>query len=142
MVTIELESLMRGQPGSNPYVRPGDLVNIPQARQVYVVGNVHNPTTLLLKEPLTLSRAIAMAGGALPNSKRGKVRILRRAPGGTTNVQIVVSLNGIEKSEANDPYLQPDDIVTVPLSTGKLVLRTMLMTVAQTAVWAPLVVIR
>ena len=142
MVTIELDSLMRGQPGSNPYVRPGDLVNVPQARQVYVVGNVHNPTTLLLKEPLTLSRAIAMAGGALPNSQRGKIRILRREPGAPTNVQIVVSLNGIEKSEANDPYLQPDDIVTVPLSTGKLVLRSMLMTVAQTAVWAPLVIIQ
>ena len=62
--SYKLSDTMVGDPKANPYVEAGDIVTLPEADQIYVVGNVYTPVTIPLKEPLTLSRAIAMAGGA------------------------------------------------------------------------------
>lgn len=60
--SYKLSETMEGQPRANPYIEPGDIITIPDANQVYVVGNVFTPLTISLKEPITLSRAVAMAG--------------------------------------------------------------------------------
>src|SRR5262245_51056315 len=62
-ITLRLNDTLRGEESANPYVEPGDIVTIPEAEQVYVVGNVYSPKSLPLKDPITVSRAIAMAGG-------------------------------------------------------------------------------
>src|SRR5678816_3618828 len=61
--TFRLSDVLQGDPKSNPYLEAGDIVTVPEADQVYVVGNVFMPMTIPLKEPITLTRAIAMAGG-------------------------------------------------------------------------------
>jgi polysaccharide export outer membrane protein len=142
IATIGLDALMRGEPGSNPYIRPGDLVNVPPAEHVYVVGNVHSPSTLPLKKTLTLSEAIAMAGGILPQTDRDNIRIIRRDPDTQTNSAIVVNLKNVQRMEGHDPALQSGDIVEVPKSGTKIFLRAMMMTSAQMSVWLPLVFIR
>ena len=142
MVTVELQALMRGIQGANPYIRPGDLVNVPPADHVFVVGNVYKPSTLPLTEPLTLSRAIAMAGGILPQTNRDKVRIIRRDPETLANSQMVFNLKDIERTEGLDPTLQAGDIVQVSRSGAKIFLRTMMMASAQMSVWLPLTIIR
>src|SRR3954469_7190234 len=81
LITLNLNDTLRGEEASNPYVEGGDIVTVPEADQVYVIGNVYGPRSLPLKEPLTVSRAIAMAGGPLRDSKTDKIHIVRRAPG-------------------------------------------------------------
>src|ERR1044071_5370745 len=61
--SYKLSDVLQGDPKSNPYVEPGDIVTLPEADQVYVVGNVFMPLTISLREPITLTRALAMAGG-------------------------------------------------------------------------------
>src|SRR5678809_780743 len=58
--SYRLSVTMVGDPKSNPYIEAGDIVTLPDADQVYVVGNVYTPLTIPLKEPITLSRAVAM----------------------------------------------------------------------------------
>ncbi|HEX2268694.1 MAG TPA: polysaccharide biosynthesis/export family protein, partial [Pyrinomonadaceae bacterium] len=76
-----LSDVLAGRPEANPVVRPGDVVNVLEADQVFVVGNVVRPSTIPLKEPVTVSRAIAMSGGVLPYTKMDRVRIVRQPPG-------------------------------------------------------------
>ena len=121
---------MRGEEKANPYVEPGDIVTLPEADQVYVVGNVYSPKTLPLKEPLSISRAVAMAGGPLRDSKTDHVRIVRRQPGSSTASEIFVDLNAIKRKNAEDIALQANDIVEVPESTGKSMMRSLLGVVA------------
>lgn len=122
----KLDETLNGLEEANPLVRPGDIVNIVEADQVYIVGNVISPRAFLLREPLTLTRAIAMAGGLLPDTKKDKIRIIRQFPGSTAKTEMVVDLKAIEKRQANDPFLQPNDIIDVPTSEGKRLVRSLL----------------
>src|ERR1043165_7770967 len=56
--SYKLSDVLQGDPKSNPYLEAGDIVTLPEADQVYVVGNVFMPLTIALKEPITLTRAI------------------------------------------------------------------------------------
>jgi hypothetical protein len=67
-VAYQLEKTLRADDGSNPYLLPGDVVRIPEAEQVFIIGNVKEPKSIALREELTLSRAIAMVSGVLPDS--------------------------------------------------------------------------
>lgn len=113
-----LTDVLAGHEDANPYVRPGDVISVVEADQVFVVGNVIRPSSIPLKEPLTLSKAIAMAGGVLPYTKSDKVRIIRQSPGSTKS-EIFVDLKAIEKQHADDVVLQANDIIDVPVSGAK-----------------------
>ena len=133
--------MLERNPKANPYVEPGDIVTLPEADQVYVVGNVFTPLTIPLKEPISLSRAIAMAGGIKQDSKKDKVRIVRQEPGSATKKEMVVDLSAIEKKRAEDIALLPNDIIDVPTSAGKSLLRSLLGTIAPSVSQLPVRVI-
>lgn len=139
-ISLRLNDTLRGDEDANPYVEPGDIVTIPEADQVYVVGNVYSPKSLSLREPITVSRAIAMAGGPLRDSKTDKVRILRQTVGGT-QAEMFVNLNAIAQKKAEDVQLRPNDIVEVPESTGKSIIRSLLGSVAPSVAQLPVRVI-
>lgn len=123
--SYKLSEVLQGDPKSNPYLEAGDIVTLPEADQVYVVGNVFMPLTIALKEPITLTRAIAMAGGLRQDTKKDKIRILRQEPGTTTRKEIMVDLSAIEKKSSEDLALAPNDIIDVPTSAGKSFLRSL-----------------
>lgn len=139
--TYKLSDTLQGDPRANPYIEPGDIITIPEANQVYVVGNVFTPLTIPLKEPITLSRAVAMAGGVKQDSKKDKVRIVRQEPGTGTSKEMIVDLSAIEKKKAEDIALLPNDIIDVPLSGAKSFMRTLLGTVAPSVAQLPVRVI-
>lgn len=124
--TYKLSDTLQGDPKANPYLEPGDIVTIPEADQVYVVGNVFMPLTIALKEPITLSRSIAMAGGLKQDTRKDKIRILRQTPGAASKQEIIVDLYAIEKKRADDPVLQANDIIDVPTAAGKSFLRSLI----------------
>lgn len=119
--TYSWRSIMQGEPSSNPWMKPGDIITIPEADQAFVVGNVYKPQPVLLKEPVTLTQAIAMAGGWLKNSKTSKVKIIRQPPGAKDRVEMIYDLVAIEKRKVEDPFLQANDVVTVPEDSWKSV---------------------
>ena len=124
--SYRLSDTLRGEPNANPYLEAGDVVTIPDADQVYVVGNVVMPLTIPLKEPITVSRAIAMAGGTRQDTKKDKIRIVRQEPGAKAKKEMIVDLSAIEKRQAEDVQLLPNDIVDVPTSAGRSLLRSLI----------------
>ncbi|HEV8203288.1 MAG TPA: polysaccharide biosynthesis/export family protein [Pyrinomonadaceae bacterium] len=123
--SYKLSDVLQGDPKSNPYLEAGDIVTLPEADQVYVVGNVFSPLTIALKEPITLTRAIAMAGGLKQDTRKDKIRVLRQEPGTTIRKEITVDLYAIEKKRSEDLALLPNDIIDVPTSAGKSFLRSL-----------------
>ncbi len=123
--SYKLSDVLQGDPKSNPYLEAGDIVTLPEADQVYVVGNVFMPLTIPLREPITLTRAIAMAGGLKQDTKKDKIRVLRQEPGTTIRKEITVDLSAIEKKSSEDLALLPNDIIDVPTSAGKSFLRSL-----------------
>ena len=136
-----LSETIRGDEKANPFLRPGDVVTIPDAEEVYVVGNVLRPSILLLNEPLTISRAIAMAGGVMPDTKSDKIRIVRQEIGSPNKTEVMVSLVAIEHHQVEDVQLKPNDIVDVPASGSKRFLRSLVGGVAPMVSQLPIRVI-
>jgi polysaccharide export outer membrane protein len=140
-VSYTLSDTLQGKDQANPVVRPGDIISVPDADQIYVVGNVVQPRAIPLKEPITVSRAIAMAGGEQRDTKRESVRIVRQLPGSKTRQEIRVDLRAIEKRQAEDVALQANDIVDVPTSTSRSLIRSMLGTIVPAVSQLPVRVI-
>jgi protein involved in polysaccharide export with SLBB domain len=107
------------------------VISVLEADQVFVVGNVIRPSSIPLKEPLTVSRAIAMSGGVLPYTKSDRVRIIRQPPGSVPKEEMFVDLKAIEKQHAVDIVLQANDIVDVPVSGGKRLLGSLVGSIVQ-----------
>lgn len=139
--TYKLSDTLQGIPTANPYLEAGDVVTLPEADQIYVVGNVFTPITIPLKEPITLTRAIAMAGGVKQDTKKDKIRVVRQEPGSLTKKEIIVDLSAIEKKRADDIALMPNDIIDVSVSGGKNLLRGLIGGGAQTLTQLPIRVI-
>ncbi len=139
--SYKLSETLMGIENANPYLENGDIVTLPEADQVYVVGNVRGPRSIPLKEPITLSQAIAMAGGLAQDSKKDKIRVVRQEPGTTTKKEIFADLSAIEKKRAEDIALLPNDIVDVPTSGAKSLIRSLMGTIAPSVGQLPIRVI-
>jgi protein involved in polysaccharide export with SLBB domain len=94
-----------------------------------------------MREPLTVSRAIAMAGGPLQDSKTSRIKVVRQEPGTGIRSEIYVDLGAISRKRADDLALRPNDIIEVPTSTGKSLLRSLLGSVAPSIAQLPVRVI-
>jgi hypothetical protein len=112
--TIKTSELLSGKPEANPYIRPGDIINVMEAKPVYITGVVTSPQAVLLREGLTLTKALAMVGGVGANAKASDVRIYRNKPGSSEQEIVRVDLAAIRKKKAEDVLLQPYDVVEVP----------------------------
>jgi polysaccharide export outer membrane protein len=111
---IKTSELLSGKPEANPFIRPGDIINVMEAKPVYITGVVTSPQAVLLREGLTLTKALAMVGGVGANAKSTDVRIYRNKPGSSEQEIVRVDLSAIKKKKAEDVLLQPYDVVEVP----------------------------
>jgi polysaccharide biosynthesis/export protein len=79
-----------------------------------ILGDVLQPGVRLMNRRMTVTEAIAEAGGVLTTGDRSKVTVLRRGAGGQMD-QIVVNVSAIYKGKVPDNvYLAPGDQVLVP----------------------------
>ena len=112
-----LADVLKGK--ENPVMRPGDIVVVLEADQIYVTGNVIKPQAIPLKQTITLTQAIAAAGGILPATKQTEVRIVRQEPGSKIKEELKFDLNAIRAKKVADPELLANDIVEVPTDKVK-----------------------
>jgi protein involved in polysaccharide export with SLBB domain len=108
--TIKISDLITGQPDANVRIVSGDIVNVTENTPVFVMGDVLSPRRLNLTPELTLTRAIAAAGGAARPYRGQKVRIHRR---GSASGPIELDLRKIETAEPADYPLEPYDVIEV-----------------------------
>ncbi|HBB89934.1 MAG TPA: hypothetical protein DC047_20210 [Blastocatellia bacterium] len=111
---VKISELRTGKVSANPVIRPGDYVLVTEAEPVYVTGSVIAPQGIFLRDQLTLTRALAMVGGARKEAKLSDVRIYRQKPGATDQEMIRVDYSAIKKNQKPDFFLQAFDIIEVP----------------------------
>lgn len=130
--TVTLGYDAKNSPQSNIPLLPGDTVVVSKAGIVYVVGDVGNPTGVVMENSqLTVLQAIALAQGTKPTAALNKAKLIRKAADGQQ--EIPLPLKKILSAKAPDVKLQPDDIVFVPGSTAKSIGKRSLEAIVQTA---------
>lgn len=115
---IDLEQLLiKGDLSLNLPLLHGDVLNIPVSGKVFVGGEVRRPGGFHLKgKRMTVSQAVAMAEGLRPEANPSQARIFRYIGEGGERISIPVDLSAIQRGQAEDPFLQENDIVIVPKS--------------------------
>jgi protein involved in polysaccharide export with SLBB domain len=112
-MTYNLASLRRDDERTNPFLREGDIVMLLKGPLVYVTGGVVAPQAMSLTDGMTLTRAIALAGGPTHDARIKKVHIYRRKDELIGQLDILMDVTAIRKGHAKDPALQPFDVVDV-----------------------------
>lgn len=127
--TIQLKDLLEtGDPKFNIPIYGGDTVSVPRGGIIYVVGAVEHPGGFVLtsdSEEMSALKAIALAQGLKGTAKSGDAVIIRRDPATGKNQEIDVDLSRIMGRKSPDLPLLANDILFVPDSTGKKVLKRM-----------------
>jgi polysaccharide export outer membrane protein len=116
---VDLLALANNPGLVNMPVQASDVINVPRAGMFFVDGAVKNPGSFALSRPYTLSQALAMAGGVVDAlAKYDDISILRRQNAREAE-RISVDLKKIQAARAPDPLIEPEDVIVVPISTGK-----------------------
>ena len=121
--SLPVDDLMLSKrPADNFDLRPGDIVSVPKASIVYVIGDVHRSGGFPISSHSSMSvlQAISLAEGLGPNDSSKNARILRPVPGGDGKpTEIPVNVRAIFAGKAPDPPLFAEDILYIPNSTAK-----------------------
>lgn len=119
---IDIRSVMDGKdPEANIQIKSHDVITVPRARMIYVLGNVGRPGGYIMteNETMSLTRAVALAGGWNKTAALSSAQILR-ADGGPTRERIPANVKKIMENKAPDLQMRPDDILYIPNSMSKV----------------------
>ncbi len=109
---VAISDLHKG--AANPFIRPGDLVLVTEAEPVYIMGSVTAPGSILMRDQLTLSRALAIVGGPRKDASLSEIKIYRqKVPGSTEQEIIKVDYAAIKKNQSPDVLLKAYDVIDV-----------------------------
>lgn len=99
---------------SNVQIYPGDLIVVPRAGIVYVLGEVNRPGGFVMQDSgkITLLEALAQAGGGSKTASLSKAVLMRKGTQGYVTTKLHV--DRIEKGQDPDLELQANDVLFVP----------------------------
>jgi polysaccharide export outer membrane protein len=121
-ITVNLNQLMEsGDPVNNIILQAGDIVTVPHAGIVYVLGAVGRPGGFVLandRSQMTTLKMLALAGGLNRTAKSDHAVIVRRDRQGQQHEQ-TVDLKKVVQRKAEDVRLEASDILYVPDSNAK-----------------------
>ena len=113
IAVFKISDLKMGKEEADPYIWPGDIVRVTEGDPVYVTGSVINPRELVIRDQLTLARAIAMAGGPQRLARTNEVHVYRQKEGQAGQDDLKFNYDAIRKGKTPDVELKPFDIVDV-----------------------------
>ena len=120
--TINLADVLDSGDGRfNIPLAGGDVVSVPRAGIIYVVGAVQKPGGFLLQNDLdrmTMLKMLSLAGGTTSTAKMKNAVILRKNLDTGQRDQVPVDLSKVMKLKTPDVQLQANDILFVPDSNG------------------------
>jgi polysaccharide export outer membrane protein len=121
-ITVNLYQLMEaGNTRNNLVLQAGDVVTVPHAGIVYVLGAVGRPGGFVLtndREQMNTLKILALAGGFTRTAKTDHAVVIRKDAQGQQH-EVTLDLKKILNRQAEDVQLQPSDILYIPDSAAK-----------------------
>ena len=121
-ITINLNQILEaGDMSNNIVLQPGDVVTVPHAGIIYILGAVNRPggyTVSNDRAQLTTLKLLAVAGGLNRTAKSDHAVIVRKDSTGKQH-EVEVDLKKVMRFQDEDVQLHPSDILYVPNSAAK-----------------------
>ena len=124
VASVSVKTIMNAtDPTDNIAIKPEDVISVPRAEMVYVVGSVHKPGAYVLGENETLSalQVLSLAEGLDKTAAPAKAKIMRALAGTSKRSEVPVDLKKLMAGKGTDLSLKADDILFVPDSAAKSV---------------------
>ena len=138
---LPLEDVIRGHgEASSVAVQPFDVVTVSDQKKpkmVFIAGEVNKPGAIELasQDTVSISKALAMAGGLTHVASAGKTVIRHIDPNGRETAFAFVNLKKIMSGKAKDLTLMDGDVVIIPSSEISTYLQTMSTTAITSSVY-------
>lgn len=133
LVKLDYKRAMDGDPSADVTLQPGDTIYVPQIETAFftVHGAVNRPGQYPLKGRLTLTEAVGLAGGAVPNQgDLRKVQVMRSpGPDGAPGVNETIDLTKVMQGTGSDPLVNRGDVIFVATHKRKPDLMDVLQTI-------------
>lgn len=122
LVRVDLSVLLQqaNEKSLNPIIWPGDVVSVLPAGSVFVDGWVEKPGAYPVTRSLTLTGAVAAAGGHLFPADRGHATV-KRTFGPGEQRSFTVDLDAVAEGRAPDMPITDGDVVRLPTSSARIV---------------------
>lgn len=117
--SVNVKSIMEGtKPQENIQVKPEDVISVPRAQIVYVIGAVRKSGGFVLGDRETMSalQVLSLSEGFDRFADRARAKIIRPVAGSGERKEIAVDLKKIIEGQAPDVSLQAEDILFIPIS--------------------------
>ena len=115
---VNLKQIMAAKnPAENILIMPNDVISVPRAEMIYVIGDVKRAGGFVLGEKANMSvlQALSMASGLERTAASSKARILRASTSSDlTRTEVAVNLKKILAGKDQDVPMEPEDILFVP----------------------------
>jgi polysaccharide biosynthesis/export protein len=115
---VNLKQIMDAKnPAENILIMPNDVISVPRAEMVYVIGDVKKAGGYVLNDNANMSvlQALSLASGLEKTARASKATILRASTSkDLTRTEIPVDLQQILKGKAKDVPMEHEDILFVP----------------------------
>ena len=141
VLELRTEEVLKGHGGAaNVEVRPFDTITVSQEkhpRMVYLSGEVNKPGAieLITQEQVSLTKALAMAGGVTHVAKPSRTMIRHINSKGQETAFAFVDMKKIMAGKAKDLILSEGDVVVVPSSQIQSYLQTLSSTAISSSVY-------
>lgn len=119
---LNVQAVMNARdPAENIAIKPDDVITVPKAQLVYVIGAVNRAGGFALTErqSMTVLQALALAEGLGRTASAKHARILRASTGSAPRTESAIDLREIMEGRAPDAPLEPEDILFIPNSAAK-----------------------
>jgi len=119
---VNLKEIMEAKkPEENIQIFPHDVISVPKAEMVYVIGEVRRSGGFVLGEHQSISvlQALSLAEGLNGTADTRHARILRLKRDADQREEMPVDIKDVLNGKKPDVPLQGDDILFIPGSTGK-----------------------
>ncbi len=115
-IHIDYKRAMDADPAADLVLQPGDTIYVPQIETSFftVIGGVNRPGQYPLKGKLTLSEAVGVAGGAIPNvGDLRKVNVMHASRSGESPESSMIDLTKVIKGAGSEPLVNRGDVIYV-----------------------------
>jgi polysaccharide export outer membrane protein len=119
---LNLNKIMEAKnPEENIQIFPHDVISVPKAEMVYVIGEVKRSGGFVLGEHQSISvlQALSLAEGLNSTADTRHARIMRLKRDADQREEMAVDVKDVLTGKKPDVALQGDDILFIPGSTGK-----------------------
>jgi polysaccharide export outer membrane protein len=122
VASVSIRSVMEAQnPLEDIAVKPNDVITVPKADLIYVVGAVNRSGGFVLSEKSNMSvlEALSLAEGLQRTAGPSNAKILKAALGSSSRTEFAIDVKKIMEGKEADVPLGANDILFIPTSAAK-----------------------